>query len=395
VVEGFLTERWFGHEMEFALLGRLGKIAAFSLGLYLALRVGDLLVRGVLPAALDGSWQSVLFSAEILLGGVLPLILLSWPKVRQSREGLLTCAILVIAGVASQRMSLSMFTMWRPEGTAYVPTLAEVLIAFAIPAAAVLLYLFFAENLELIEASSPETESTSPNWPQVDPRVSAIRPEGNLGGVIARRTGLAVFVVALMLALLPGQSAIGGSLPPRPVQPARGWEVLTINGNLSAYAVKFPHAEHQARLGEAYGSQQAACQTCHHLNHPDDQATACWQCHADYDSPSSIFNHTFHQARLGGNSSCGECHIGEHTQATALACQECHGDMTPIAGEAVFNHLAPSYSDALHSLCRECHQQEALAQGRPELGLCSTCHSFQKDSLNQQALSMTREGGTK
>ena len=395
VVEGFLVERWFGRGLNFILLGRLGRIAGFSLGLYLALRVGDLLARGVLPGALDGTWQSLLFGAEILLGGVLPLALISQSKVRQSREGLLTCAILVIAGVASQRMSLSMFTMWRPQGTAYLPTLPEILIAFAIPAAAILLYLFFAENLAVIEADSPETESDPRSQPVPEPRLPAFLPQSDLRTILARRTGLAVFVIALTLALFPGLSATGGSLPPSPAQPARGWEVLSIDGNSSDYSVQFPHTEHQARLGEIYGSQQAACQTCHHLNHPQDQATACWQCHADYFVSSSIFDHTQHQNRLGGNASCAECHTGEHTKNTVVACQECHETMIPAEQAAAFNYLAPSYLDALHGLCRDCHQQEAQAQARPELALCSTCHTQQQDSMKIQALSIDREGGTK
>jgi Ni/Fe-hydrogenase subunit HybB-like protein len=392
VVEGFLAQRWFGHGLELALLSRLGKVAAFSLGLYLALRVGDLLARGILPAALDGSWQSVLFGAEVLLAGVLPLILLSWPKVRQSKEGLLTCAVLVIAGVVSQRMSLSLFTMQRPAGTAYVPTLPEIIIAFAIPAAAILLYLFFTENLALIQPGRAAKETAPSSRPQPAPHRPVIHPQSDPAGVIARRTGLAVFVVALMLAVLPGHSAIGGSLPPSPVHPARGWEILTLNGNLSAYAVRFPHAEHQARMVQAYGPAKA-CQTCHHLSQPEDHATPCWQCHADYHRPSSIFNHVFHQDRLGGNSSCVECHDGGHSRATAVACQECHAEMRSKVEGAAFNDLAPSYLDALHGLCQDCHHQEAQAQGRPELALCSNCHTLQENPVNQQALSMTREGG--
>lgn len=396
VVEGFLSQRWFGRGLNLDLLGRLSKIGAFSLGLYLALRVGDLLVRGVLPGALDGSWPSLIFEAEILLGGVLPLVLLSIPRVREWREGLLTCALLVIAGVASQRMSLSMFTMWRPAGTAYMPTLPEILIAFAIPAAAILLYLFFAENLVVIEGQGLPADGETRPHPRLEPGLPALLPHNDLKSILARRTGLAVFVVALMLALLPGQSATGSSLPPNPAQPARGWDILLINGNLSGYTVRFPHTEHQGRLAELNHSEQAACQTCHHLNHTDDPATACWQCHADYDSPSSIFNHTRHQNWLGGNASCSECHVAEHTRSTAVACQECHDEMTSGVEGVAFNYQAPSYLEAMHGLCRDCHQQEAQARARPELALCSTCHTLQpKDTLNIQALSIGQEGGTK
>ena len=117
--------------------------------------------------------------AEILLGGILPIVLLSIKKIRQTREGLLTSAILAILGIMSQRMSLSMFTMFREEGTTYSPSLGETVIAFAIPAAAVLLYLFFAENLQLFEkqAEGPEGEALAP----VPVSSGALRRSNQLG----------------------------------------------------------------------------------------------------------------------------------------------------------------------------------------------------------------------
>lgn len=395
VVEGFLVERWFGKSVDLALLGRLGKIAGFTLGLYLALRLGDLWLRGILPTGLDGSWQSLLFGAEILLGGALPLFLLSLPSVRERREGLLTCALLVIFGIASQRMSLSMFTMWRPTGTTYAPTLPEIVIAFAIPAAAILLYLFFVENLAVLETERPQPEAVSAALYPLGNGLMLPSHQSGLSHLLARRSRLAVFVIALMLAVFPGQSAIGGNQASSPVRAAKGWEVLLINGNSSAYVVEFPHVAHQERLIEQRGSKEAACQVCHHLNRPEDQATACWECHSDYVQAVSIFDHVSHQNALGGNAGCIECHQGEHSKATVVPCAECHEAMRPAEGEAAFNYIAPSYLDALHRMCQRCHQQQAQIDNRPELSLCSTCHTYQENPVDFQAFSMLRSGGAK
>ncbi len=35
---------------------------------------------------------------------------------------------------------------------------------------------------------------------------------------------------------------------------------------------------------------------------------------------------------------------------------------------------APGYLDTLHATCQECHQVEAAARGKPELGECGACH---------------------
>lgn len=377
VLEGFVVERWFGSPLKFDLLERLGKIAALVLTLYLSLRLGDLWARGILPTALDGSWQSLLFSAEILVGGVLPLALLAIRKMRQTREGLFTSALLIVAGVVSQRMSLSLFAMWRP--TAYFPSLAEVLIAFGIPAAAALIYLFFVENLAVLEKAPLET-APAPARPPL-----TWQPQNSFNGVIARRSALAVMVVAVMLAVLPIQTAAGGGLPPAPVQPARGWRILWIDGNRAKYQVEFAHAKHQERLTEELGSSEKACQTCHHLNLPQDEATACWQCHQDYLQAVNIFDHARHQQILGGNAACRECHIREHTRRSVVECQQCHETMSPKDGEAAFSPLAPAYLDAMHGLCQDCHKQQASARNQPELALCKTCHSLQENLSELQA----------
>ncbi|MEW6404282.1 MAG: NrfD/PsrC family molybdoenzyme membrane anchor subunit [Chloroflexota bacterium] len=378
VMEGFIIERWFRRGMYFGLLTTLGKWVTIPLALYLILRLSDLFLRGILPGALDGSWQSILFLAEICVGGLIPLGLLAFRKTRESREGLLTSAALVITGIVSQRMSLSMFTMFQPAGMHYFPSMAETLIAFAIPAAAILVYLFFVENLAVVEGQAQSPMINVPVIPEPLVFASHHTPGRTM---FARRSGLATFVIALILpTMLPFQS-VSSSQPVNAVQRARGWETLLVNGNRSTDLVSFPHLEHQQRLTQELGSEEGACQTCHHLNKPEDEATACSECHTDYYEPRSIFDHTQHQQVLGANSSCAECHTQDHTKLSAQICQDCHETMTACEGQLSFGSLAPSYLDTMHGQCLGCHKQEAVKQERPELALCSTCHLIAQDEL--------------
>jgi Ni/Fe-hydrogenase subunit HybB-like protein len=399
IAEGFLVERWFKRELDFDLLSRLGKGAILPLGLYLALRLSDQWIRGVLPGGIDGSWQSILYLGEILLCGFLPIILLSIKKIRQTREGLLTSAVLGVLGIMSQRMSLSMFTMFRAEGTGYVPALGETIIAFAIPAAAVLVYLFFAENLQLFGEQAEDQKSEAPAFASIRPGMFS--GQNGIRGAVARRSGFAIFVIALALPVLSSQS----NTPATPVSAATGWETLHIDGNKSAYVVNFPHLEHQERLADEVSQisnstdftlrtanvsrianptyDDTACQVCHHLDMPEDQATACWECHTDFHQAASIFDHSSHQSALGGNESCQECHEKEHVKLTSEICQDCHESMVPVEGHAAFDILAPSYQDAMHGRCLDCHEKQALEQDRPELALCSTCHTYYQNELEQ------------
>jgi Ni/Fe-hydrogenase subunit HybB-like protein len=384
ILESFMAERLFGKGQQTGqltsqqsdLLPRLAKIGGFALSLYLLVRLSDLFWRGVLPGALDGSWQSLLFGAEILIGGLLPIGLLMFARVRNSREGLITCSLLGIGGVLSQRMSLSMISMWRPEHTPYWPSLLEIIIALAIPAAAGLIYFLFIENLAVSEARrAPEGRTSLPAQPGQRGFLPKPGYEQGWRPVLIRRSALAVVVVALMIASLPPAIASSQPIPAVPVRPALGWNILTIDGNRANAAVPFAHSEHQERLSAELGDVQAACQTCHHLNLPGDEATPCSSCHRDYQLTTAIFQHTFHQAALGGNASCQECHAGEHLASTAADCKTCHEDMAASQPGDTFSSAAPAYQQSLHDLCLECHTREAEMQNRPELGQCGACHS--------------------
>ncbi len=374
IVESFVAQRLFSSRLRLSLLGRLGNAGAWVLWVYLGIRLGDLVVRGVLPAGLDGSWQSLIFVGEIVIGGMLPAMLLLLPGVRANRYGLLTCAILGIFGVLSQRMSLSMFTQWRPPGAPYFPSAFEIIIALAIPAAAGLVYLLFAENLPVL-SHAPERQYSAPGLQHA----AGARPsqygslfQRNRAHGLQRSSGLAVVAIALTAAFAPARSIQGAQLPTSPVSPARGWESLAIDGNRRDRLVIFPHTDHQQRLANELGER--ACQVCHHLDLPGDRATACSACHQENDSPTRIFDHTLHTRQLGGNAACQQCHLGEHRAQTAAACAACHENMSSMAGEKPFQYFAPSYQQALHGRCLACHQERQAAADIPDLASCSVCH---------------------
>jgi hypothetical protein len=310
---------------------------------------------------------------EVVLGGILPAILLMVKRIRASREGLITSAILVLAGVLSQRMSLSLFAMQRPQRVVYMPSMLEVIIAIAIPAAAGLIYFLFVENLAVFD-EFPTVHVNDPYAaPRLDP-VTGFKVENRWRTHVLRRSGLVVFAIALLIAALPKQIVTGQPQAETQVNAAVGWEVLYIDGNQAGYVVSFAHAEHQERMIEQYGNTQEACQVCHHMDKPGDQVNACSECHKDYYQAVSIFDHNLHQRVLGNNASCTECHLLEHTSSSAKPCQACHEGMFPVDGKLVINRQAPGYRDALHNACQGCHQEQALIGLDSSLGACVACH---------------------
>lgn len=73
-----------------------------------------------------------------------------------------------------------------------------------------------------------------------------------------------------------------------------------------------------------------------------------------------------------------ECHDDglERRASTAKTCDECHKDLIPSGATiAIEEYTAPSYTDAMHFLCVDCHKKKALElTDKPDLGLCTACH---------------------
>jgi len=114
------------------------------LGFYLALKVGDICIREVLPYAFDLSTESIFFLIELIFGVVIPLIILSTKKYRNSVGGLFTGAILVILGVVLNRINFFLVA-YQPlyQEKAYFPTIWEMLVTAGFICTLVLLYRVF------------------------------------------------------------------------------------------------------------------------------------------------------------------------------------------------------------------------------------------------------------
>lgn len=369
-LEAFVSAYLYDHELPHGLLAGLGKVAAGVLWVYLALRVGDLALRGLILAPFDGSWQGVLFLIELGLGALIPAILLSIPRVRRSPIGLGTSAILGVSGIILNRLSVSVIAQYRPPETAYFPSLSELLISLGVLSAIGLVFLFIVETFNVFGAPEKHELDQSVSSP-----VSYAFQDDLWRNHILRRSFVVLLVIAATFALLPSQIVEGRMMPSTEVRSAVGGDILWIDGNRSEEGVRFEHQKHIERQRQQATKEETACAVCHHLSKPGDQATPCWECHRDMYLPTSIFDHTFHQQVLGGNVSCSECHIGEHIADSAVGCNECHETMASKESSTVkFNYAAQGYVDALHDQCIACHEREKVARNKEDLPRCPTCH---------------------
>jgi formate dehydrogenase iron-sulfur subunit len=109
LIEMWIAKAW-KRSLRISQLAAMGKIAFWAMIVYQAVRLGDLAYRGELNLAVGGS-KSGLFLAEVLLGGLLPLLLLSTNKLRNNPGVLGLGSALAVAGIVFNRMNVVAFAM--------------------------------------------------------------------------------------------------------------------------------------------------------------------------------------------------------------------------------------------------------------------------------------------
>jgi hypothetical protein len=409
-LESLLSGWFYGHKIRTELLSGLGRAASIVLFLYVAVRAGDLLIRGKVGYAFDGSWQGSLFLFELLVSALLPAVLLSFRKIRTSVAGLSVCSVLTVLGMIGYRFNICIVTFTRPDGLPYLPAWTELAVSAGVVSGAILTFMFFVEHFKVYDDAPGE--HAEPFIPPSQDTAGIPDPYPAAVASPRRYSLIAVVSAALTVGFLPDNAMFGPQPRSHPVWPTRtvdafiaevddsrdrlfvlpgltspealpadapqtAAKLMLINGDRDAQVVPFNHALHVAQLGG-----EGSCGQCHHQNIPFDQNTACYQCHRDMYEVTDTFDHAYHVDRLGGNSGCVQCHADEpdrKTRQTAKACQACHAGMM-VEGSRVrapeqgMTGFAPGYMDAMHGLCIACHEEEAQNRNRPHFARCDICH---------------------
>ncbi len=147
VVESWFSLRVFGKTIETELLARISRGSVLVLALFLALRLRDLQVRGVLSYVVRFDNESLMFLAEIGLGVVLPMLLLAWPAFRRSPRRLALAQGMVILGFIFHRLNVSTTAIVAMTGVKYVPAAAEFIVSMGLVAVGMMLFVLACRYL--------------------------------------------------------------------------------------------------------------------------------------------------------------------------------------------------------------------------------------------------------
>ncbi len=144
---------------EMDVLTPLTRITIFLLGIYMVLKVGDMVARGAYVYLLDGTVQSKAFLVEMLLGVIIPWLMLLIPQVRRSRRGLFIACTLIVFGVALNRVNVFLVGYQPPYAeTSYFPAIGEMAITAGLIAGLMFVYRVCVTYLPVL---SPRVEEVT------------------------------------------------------------------------------------------------------------------------------------------------------------------------------------------------------------------------------------------
>lgn len=162
IFESLITSKSFSLKPEMHILSNLGSMVAPLLGIYLAFKIGDMVIRGTFVYLTTISAPSVMFTIELLFGVIIPLRMFLSPQVNKSRTGLLIASFLVIFGVFLNRLNNFLVAYTPPyEVHSYFPSVGEISVTVGFIAFEILLFRIMVMIFPIVsvpETSAPRTK---------------------------------------------------------------------------------------------------------------------------------------------------------------------------------------------------------------------------------------------
>jgi Ni/Fe-hydrogenase subunit HybB-like protein len=190
-VENLLSARVYPRRIDRGILGDMVRVSAWIMAVYLALRIADYAVRGMLGTLVDGSALSNVALIELLLGVALPMVMFLTPRVRASTAGLVTGSALAIGGVVLNRFNIVLLGMAASTGEGfYRPYWIEVVFILGLAALAMLAYLVVVENFAVLPLEERTLGAQTPpaQAPPAEAHPGAPAPAGRVAvGARSRR----------------------------------------------------------------------------------------------------------------------------------------------------------------------------------------------------------------
>jgi Ni/Fe-hydrogenase subunit HybB-like protein len=162
IFEAFLSARAFNRGLEMKLLSEIGRISVIMLGVYPMLKFMDLNDRHLLSLLFRPRTETYFYWLEMGLGVIVPLVWLSFQRVRQDRRGLFLGAMMIILGFILNRMNITITGMESYAGRHYFPSWMEFSITAAIVTGGFIAFSLAVKYLPIFEHEEPLPAAAKP-----------------------------------------------------------------------------------------------------------------------------------------------------------------------------------------------------------------------------------------
>ncbi len=151
IFESILASRSLKLKPEMDILSSLGKMVAPILGIYLAFKIGDMVIRKSFVYLTEFNTASVMFVIEVLVGVIIPLRMFLSQAVLKSKPLLFIASSLVIFGVLLNRINNFVVAYTPPYSFGpYFPSIGEISVTVGFISLLVLAYRFIVLNFPVI-----------------------------------------------------------------------------------------------------------------------------------------------------------------------------------------------------------------------------------------------------
>jgi len=149
--EALMTEKLLGHKAKFELLQGLAKAMPYLLGIYLLMKVGDVVARGIALETFSPNVTAFSWWIEITVGVILPLILFLNTDFISTRKGLLWSSVFVIVGLIWNRLNVAIVGIKVDAWESYYPFWSEIFISLGVISIGLIVFKWSTENLPIYE----------------------------------------------------------------------------------------------------------------------------------------------------------------------------------------------------------------------------------------------------
>ena len=158
ILESYLSRRAFHRHLEMDLLEPLARGMVVALGIYGLLRLEAIHRNGSFAAIREFGYEGRMFLLEFLLGVALPVVLMSFRRLRSNPDWLVGSAFLAVLGFVANRLNVSITGMERAAGVRYIPSAMEIIVSLALVAIGMAIFAFAVRTFRIF----PEEAAARP-----------------------------------------------------------------------------------------------------------------------------------------------------------------------------------------------------------------------------------------